>query len=110
MSKSDKTLEQRRSLALNGKNNKALTLFLREIRGMTLKYTQVRVGNESLALDILQDTMLGFVQVVDRYERTAWKNLFFKILNRRITDHLRKQTWRNRLAQILPFSQIVDNN
>ncbi|MFV2057273.1 MAG: sigma-70 family RNA polymerase sigma factor, partial [Thiohalomonadales bacterium] len=25
-------------------------------------------------------------------------------------DHLRKQTWRNLLAQILPFSQIVDNN
>lgn len=85
----------------------ALTSFLREIRNVALKYTQLRVTNEDVALDILQDTMMGFSQVVDQYENEAWKNLFFKILNRRITDWLRKQTWRNRLAQMLTFSQLT---
>ena len=90
-------------------NDAELTLFLREIRSMALKYVQVRVSNEDIALDLLQDTMMGFVQAFERFEKDAWKNLFFKILNRRITDFLRKQTWRNRLVQMLTFSQLAGN-
>jgi len=84
----------------------ALTLFLRDIRNGALKYAQIRVASEEAALDILQDSMIGFVQAVDKYEKEAWKNLFYKILKRRITDWLRKRSWRNKLAPMLRFSQL----
>ncbi len=91
---------------LSGSDDVTLTLFLREIRGRALKYAQIRVANEEAALDILQDSMMGFSQVVDSYEEEVWNNLFYKILKRRITDWLRKRSWRNKLAQMLTFSQI----
>ena len=94
---------------MNGNDDVALTLFLRKIRNGALKYAQIRVGNEEAALDILQDTMIGFVQAFDKYEKEAWKNLLYKILKRRITDWLRKQTWRNKLVQMLTFSQITSD-
>jgi len=92
---------------LNKHDSTALTLFLREIRNGALKFAQIRVSSEEAALDILQDSMIGFVQAVDKYEKEAWKNLFYKILKRRITDWLRKRTWRNKLAPMLSFSQIT---
>jgi RNA polymerase sigma-70 factor (ECF subfamily) len=50
--------------------------------------------------------MIGFAKAVSDYPLDAWKNLFYKILLRRITDHQRKQTWRNKIVQILNFSQL----
>ena len=95
---------------MKGNTDAVLTRFLREIRSAALKYAQIRVGSDETALDIVQDTMMGFVNVVDRYDHEAWKNLFYKILNQRITDWLRKQSWRNKLINILFFSHFSNND
>ena len=88
----------------------SLEQFLLKIRSKALAFTVFRVRDEDHALDILQDTMMGFVKVVAQYDKEIWVNLFYKILKRRISDFQRKQRWRNRLQQIIPFSQLKANN
>jgi RNA polymerase sigma-70 factor (ECF subfamily) len=83
-----------------------LEQFLLKIRSKAFAFTVFRIRDEDHALDILQDTMMGFVKVVAQYEKKIWINLFYKILKRRISDFQRKQYWRNRLQQIIPFSQL----
>ncbi|HHL18548.1 MAG TPA: sigma-70 family RNA polymerase sigma factor [Thiothrix sp.] len=83
-----------------------LERFLYEIRSKTLAFAVFRMKDEEAALDILQDTMIGFVKSVPRYEEEAWTNLFYKILTRRITDWQRKITWRRKLRHILPISRL----
>ena len=80
--------------------------FLVQHRAKMLTFTVFRVNDENHALDILQEAMIGFVKVANKYPEAAWLNLFYKILKRRITDFHRKQGWRNRLRHIIPFSQI----
>ncbi len=79
--------------------------FLTAIRSKALAFATFRLGDEEAALDMVQETMMGFARTADDYEQAAWTNLFYKILTRRVTDWQRKQQWRRKLAQILPFSQ-----
>lgn len=81
-----------------------LSRFLQAVRRAALAFTSLRVRDEEIALDLLQETMIGFVSAAKKHDETIWKNLFYKILGRRITDWQRKQIWRNRIAQITPFS------
>ncbi len=81
-----------------------LSQFLHTVRGAALGFANLRVRDEEVALDLLQDAMMGFVDAAKKYDEAIWKNLFYKILGRRITDWQRKQIWRNRIAQIIPFS------
>lgn len=80
--------------------------FLRRIRSPALAFAVVRLRDEDTALDMVQDTMIGFVKAAHGYGEEAWTNLFYKILQRRITDWQRKRAWRNRLCHILSFSQL----
>lgn len=86
----------------------ALEPFLRRIRSKALAFASLRLRDEDTALDMVQETMIGFVKVAQDYETDAWTNLFYKILLRRITDWQRKVAWRKRLCHILPFSQLGD--
>ncbi len=83
-----------------------LSRFLQSVRGTALGFASFRVHDEEVALDLLQETMLGFVGAAKKYDEALWKNLFYKILSRRISDWQRKQIWRNRIAQIIPFSRL----
>ena len=89
--------------------DRELERFLGQIRSKTLAFATFRLKNEDTALDILQETMMGFVKSAHRYEEEAWTNLFYKILTRRITDWQRKQTWRRKLRHIMPFSQLGES-
>ena len=91
---------------MNKNDKNTLEQFLVQHRSKMLTFTVFRVSDESHALDILQEAMMGFVKVAADYKEDAWLNLFYKILKRRITDFHRKQGWRNRLQQIIPFSQM----
>lgn len=84
-----------------------LDCFLREIRQKTLAFAVFRVRDEEVALDLLQEAMIGFVKSAHRYDEAAWTNLFYKILTRRITDWQRKETWRRKLRHILPMSRFA---
>ncbi len=87
-----------------------LETFLQQIRAGALKYAALRCGNEHDALDLLQDTMIGFVDRAGEFPQESWKNLFYKILQRRITDRFRKQQWRTRLAQMFSLSTNDDDD
>ena len=84
-----------------------LERFLCEIRSKTLAFAVFRIKDEETALDLLQETMMGFVKSAHRYEEEAWTNLFYKILTRRITDWQRKQSWRSKLRHIVSFSHLA---
>lgn len=84
-----------------------LDCFLRDIRSKTLAFAVFRVKDEEVALDLLQETMIGFVKSAHRYDEEAWTNLFYKILTRRITDWQRKKIWRRKLRHILPMSHFA---
>jgi len=79
--------------------------FLQTVRAGALKFAANRCGSVDDALDLLQETMMDFVGVAEQYPQQAWKNLFYKILVRRITDRFRKSQWRTRLARMINFSQ-----
>ncbi len=84
--------------------------FLTRIRSQALAFAAFRLGDEETALDMVQDTMMGFVKAANDYEQAAWTNLFYKILTRRVTDWQRKQRWRQKLAYISLFSQFGAQN
>ena len=92
---------------MNSQYQDDLSLFLRKIRNTALKFTVIRLRDEESALDVLQEAMIGFANSASGYEAEAWKNLFYKILLRRITDYQRKQGWRNRIVRIMNFSQLA---
>jgi len=85
---------------------KKLACFLTKYRAKMLTFSVFSLKDEEHALDVLQEAMLGFVKVASKYDEGAWLNLCYKILKRRIIDFQRKQQWRNRLRQIIPFSQL----
>jgi len=87
-----------------------LNLFLRSIQSGALAFATLRVWDEEVALDLLQEAMIGFIKATEGDDETIWKPLFYKILGRRISDWQRKQIWRNRIARLIPFSGLsVDN-
>ncbi len=88
----------------------ALTLFLQSIRSGALAFATVRVWDEEVALDLLQETMIGFVNAAQGQDEVLWKALFYKILGRRIADWQRKQIWRSRITRIIPFSNMGNDD
>ncbi len=93
---------------MNPNIERNLDRFLHQIQSKTLAFAVFRLKDEEVALDILQETMMGFVKSAQRYDEEAWTNLFYKILTRRITDWQRKQTWRRKLRHIMPFSHLAE--
>lgn len=81
-----------------------LEIFLQTIRVPALKFASNRCGNVDDALDMLQEAMIDFVASAEKFPQQAWKNLFYKILIRRITDRFRKSQWRNKLAKMFSLS------
>ncbi len=91
-------------------NEARLGHFLQSVRGGALAFACLRVRDEEVAQDLLQEAMIGFVASAQKYDEEIWKNLLYKILGRRIADWQRKQIWRNRIARIVPFSRLSTND
>ena len=87
-----------------------LEIFLQTIRTPALKFAANRCGNVDDALDMLQEAMIDFVASAEKFPQEAWKNLFYKILVRRITDRFRKSQWRNKLAKMFSLSSHEDED
>ena len=96
----------RKSRLLDQDQQRSIERFLAGIRSRALAFATFRLGDEETALDMVQDTMMGFVKVVDDYPAEAWTNLFYKILTRRVSDWQRKQRWRQALAPVSLFSRL----
>lgn len=62
-------------------------------------------GNDDDALDIVQDSMLGFVCKYAGNPSGEWSPLFYRVLQSRITDWHRRSTVRNRLRSWLSWGK-----
>ncbi|HFC53515.1 MAG TPA: sigma-70 family RNA polymerase sigma factor [Gammaproteobacteria bacterium] len=88
------------------RDDAALSRFLQSVRGAALAFSVLRVRDEEIALDLLQEAMISFVPAAKKHDQQIWKRLFYKILGRRIADWQRKQIWRDRIARITSFSAL----
>jgi RNA polymerase sigma-70 factor (ECF subfamily) len=81
---------------------RALERFLAEVERRAYRIARIAVRHDEDAMDIVQDSML---QLARRYGRRAmdeWRPLFFRILQNRIRDCLRRRKVRSKLMAWLP--------
>lgn len=80
------------AIALRGR----LDSFLRTIERRALRMAQLAVGDLDDALELVQDSMLGFVKSYSDKPESDWSPLYWRVLDSRIQDHHRRQTVRRR--------------
>ena len=81
---------------------RALERFLADVERRAYRIARIAVRHDDDALDIVQDAML---QLARRYGRRAseeWRPLFFRILQNRIRDCLRRRKARSKWLAWLP--------
>jgi RNA polymerase sigma-70 factor, ECF subfamily len=81
---------------------RALERFLAEVERRAYRIARIAVRHDEDAMDIVQDSML---QLARRYGQRAadeWRPLFFRILQNRIRDCLRRRKVRSQLMAWLP--------
>jgi len=66
--------------------------FLKDEERRAFRFANIAVRNRDDALDIVQDTMIRFVQNYAKRSQAEWRPLFYKILRNRIIDHQRSQS------------------
>lgn len=84
---------------------RAFERFLLDVEQRAYRIARIAVRDDEDALDIVQDAML---QLARRYGRRAseeWRPLFFRILQNRIRDCLRRRKVRTKWLAWLPRSQ-----
>lgn len=94
--------------------------FLATVERRAFLMARTALRNEDDALDAVQDAMLLLVRKYARKSEDEWRLLFFRILNNRIRDMIRRRTVRNRFTGWLtsyskpdeeaedPFQQVAD--
>lgn len=78
----------------------ALDAFLARQERSAFRMAQVSTGSTDDALDIVQDAMMRFVERYSRKEQQAWKPLFYRVLNSRITDWHRRRKVRMSIMRL----------
>lgn len=86
------TAEDDAATALRGR----LDRFLRTVERRALRMAQLAVGDLDDALELVQDSMLGFVRSYAAKPEPEWPPLYWRVLDSRIQDHHRRQSVRRR--------------
>ena len=73
-----------------------LDRFLRGVERRALRMAEMSVGDREDALELVQEAMLGFVRRYRDKPEAEWPPLFHRVLESRITDHLRRRQVRGR--------------
>jgi RNA polymerase sigma-70 factor, ECF subfamily len=81
-----------------------LDRFFRTVERRALRMAEFAVGNVDDALELVQDSMLGFVRSYGEKPEADWMPLFWRVLDSRIYDHHRRQTVRKRWRVLLRFN------
>mgnify|MGYP000117670428 FL=1 len=77
--------------------------FLQSIERRAFHMARMATGSRDDALDIVQDAMFKLVQKYADKSADEWRPLFYRILNRKITDHYRRNAVKNRLFSLASF-------
>ncbi|MCC6591810.1 MAG: RNA polymerase sigma factor [Xanthomonadales bacterium] len=80
------------TIALRGR----LDHFLRTVERRALRMARLAVGDLDDALELVQDSMLGFVRSYATRPEVEWPPLYWRVLDSRIQDHHRRQSVRRR--------------
>ncbi|MBI5617892.1 MAG: RNA polymerase sigma factor [Gammaproteobacteria bacterium] len=75
---------------------KAIEAFLAEVERRALKIAELGLGNTDDALDAVQEAMMKLVSRYAARPPPEWAPLFYRILENRITDGLRRRNVRGR--------------
>lgn len=73
-----------------------LDRFLRSVERRALRMAQLAVGDVDDALELVQDSMFGFVRSYAEKSEDDWPPLYWRVLDSRIQDHHRRQSVRRR--------------
>jgi RNA polymerase sigma-70 factor (ECF subfamily) len=77
--------------------------FLQSVERRAFHMARMATGNRDDALDIVQEAMFKLVQKYSGKSAGEWRPLFYRILNRKITDHYRRNAVKNRLFSLASF-------
>ena len=77
--------------------------FLQSVERRAFLMARMATGNRDDALDIVQEAMFKLVQKYSAKSAGEWRPLFYRILNRKITDHYRRNAVKNRLFSLASF-------
>ena len=77
--------------------------FLQSVERRAFHMARMATGNRDDALDIVQEAMFKLVQKYSGKSAGEWRPLFYRILNRKITDHYRRNAAKNRLFSLASF-------
>jgi RNA polymerase sigma-70 factor (ECF subfamily) len=86
----------------------SLDRFLAEVERPAFRMADISTRNPDDALDIVQDTMIKWVQKYSHKPQDEWRPLFYAILNSRITDYHRRATLTGRLFSWLGTDEDVE--
>ena len=82
--------------------SRALERFLLDTEKRAFRIARIAVRNDDDALDIVQDAMLQLARRYGRRPCQEWRPLFYRILQNRIRDCLRRRKVRSRVMAWLP--------
>lgn len=82
--------------------SRALERFLLDTEKRAFRIARIAVRNDDDALDIVQDAMLQLARRYGRRPCEEWRPLFYRILQNRIRDCLRRRKVRSRVMAWLP--------
>jgi RNA polymerase sigma-70 factor, ECF subfamily len=83
-------------------NHAALNRFLASVERRAFLIARTALRHQEDALDVVQDAMLILVRKYSSKPEEEWRPLFYRVLNNRITDVVRRRTVRNRFSGFLP--------
>jgi RNA polymerase sigma-70 factor (ECF subfamily) len=90
--------------ALKARDESAFVTLVRYYHGPLLRLAMVHCGSHAVAEEIVQETWLGVLQGIDRFEgRASFKTWLFRILVNRA------RTRSERESRTVPFSELVSN-
>ena len=74
--------------------------FLQSIERRAFHMARMATGSRDDALDIVQDAMFKLVEKYSAKSVDQWRPLFYRILNRKITDHYRRNAVKKKLFSL----------
>ncbi|MCP3933530.1 MAG: RNA polymerase sigma factor [Bacteroidetes bacterium] len=76
--------------------------FLKLVEKKAFRMIQIATGDTDDALDLLQDSMMKFVNNYAKKPESEWKPLFYKVVQNRIKDWFRREKLKNLFFTYIP--------